>query len=187
MPKSSRGEITSQHPRGGIPRRPQLLRQLGRVDRVVRLARRHLVHEVAADAVHARVLDDHRVAAGARFRDVRAVAVRVAGRAANRRAHVLDGGVGLLAEPHQEHGFDGREVPVGFGVVAFGDALAVGAVEQVVPHDPAAAFAVGGLGGLAVGIGAGGPGGFEPGGVVGVLGKADIPGVLGEGGVPCRA
>lgn len=113
--------------------------------------------------------------AGASVFDVRAVAVGVAARAADGGAHGLDGRVRLLADPHQEHGFDGGEVPRGFRVVAFGDALPVGAVEQVVAHDPAAAFAVGGLGRVAAGVRTGGPRGGEPGGVVGVLGQAGVP------------
>ncbi len=91
--------------------------------------------------------------------DIRTVAIRVACRAADRRAHGLDGRVGLLADPHQEHGFDGREVPDRLRVVAFGDALAVAAVEEVVAHDPAAAFAIGGFDLVAFRIDARGPGG----------------------------
>ena len=145
-PSFSRREIASQHSRRRIPRRPQLLRQLDRVHRVVRLAAGHLVHVIAADAVHAGILDDHRVATGAIVVDVRTVAVGVALGVAGLGAHVLDRRARLLADPHQEHGFNGRQVPSGLRVVAFGDALSVGAVEQVVTHDPAAAFAVGGFG-----------------------------------------
>ena len=127
------------------------------------------------------------MATGAIVLDVRTVAVGVAVRVASRSAHVLDGRVRLLADPHQEHAFNGREFPRGLRVVAFGDALSIGAVEQVVAHDPAAAFAVGGFGQAAGGVGAGGPGGLEPGGVVGVLGETGIPFVVDEGGVPCLA
>lgn len=127
------------------------------------------------------------MAASAIVLDVRTVAVGVAVRVAGLGAQVLDGRVRLLADPHEEHGFNGREVPRGLRVVAFGNALSIGAVEEVVAHDPAAAFAVGGFGQAAGGVGAGGPGGLEPGCVVGVLGEAGIPFVVDEGGVPCGA
>ena len=127
------------------------------------------------------------MAAGTVILDVGTVAVGVTVGVASRGAHGLDGGIGLFADPFQEHGLDGREVPDRLRVVAFGDALSVAAVEQVVTHDPAAAFAVGGFGGVAVRVNPRGPGGAEPGGVVGVLGESGAPCVVSEGGVPCRA
>lgn len=90
------------------------------------------------------------MATGAALVDIGTVAVWVAIRAANGRAHVLDPGAWLLTDPHQKHGFDGCEVSFGFRIVAFGDALPVTAVEQVVAHDPAAAFTIGGFEGIAV-------------------------------------
>lgn len=116
--------------------------------------------------------------------DIRAIAGGIPTRVARRGAHVLDARARFLADPHQEHGFDGGEVADGGRVVAFGDALAVCAVEKVVAHDPATAFAVGGFVFVAVGICTFGPGRGEPGGVVGVLGEAGVPGVVGEGGIP---
>ena len=127
------------------------------------------------------------MAAGAAVIDIGTVAVRIAGRAVDSDAIGLDDGVGLLADPHEEHGFDGGEVAGRDRVVAFGDALPVGAVEQVVAHDPAAAFAVGRLGRVPVGVLARGPRRREHGGVVGVLGQPRVPGVFGEAGVPFRA
>lgn len=91
--------------------------------------------------------------------DIRTVAVGITARVASRSAHGLDGCIRLFADPFQEHDFNGREIPVGYRVVAFGDALPVGAVEHVMTHDPAAAFAVGGLDGVALRVLAFGPGG----------------------------
>ena len=119
--------------------------------------------------------------------DIRTVAIGITRRAPDRGAHVLDAGAGLLANPHQEHGLDGGEVPDGFGVVSFGDALSVAAGKQVMTHDPATTFAVGGVGWVAIGVGALRPGGGKPGGVVGIFGEGRIPFVVGEGGVPCLA
>ena len=116
--------------------------------------------------------------------DLRAVAVGFALRVARRGAHGLDARARFLADPLEEHGFDGGEVADGGRVVAFGDALAVCAVEHVVAHDPAAAFTVRGFDCVAEGVLTGGPGRGEPGGVVGILGEAGIPGVVGEAGVP---
>ena len=121
------------------------------------------------------------------FVDIVAIAVGVAARVVCRGAQGLDGRARLLADPFEEHDFDGREVPGGLRVVALGDALPVAAVEQVVAHDPARALAVGSPGRVAVGVGALGPGGWLPRGVVGVLGEAGVPRVVGEGGVPRRA
>ena len=180
-------EITCQHPGSRITLCAQLLRLLEIVDRVIRLVSRHRVHEVASDAIHPRVLNDHGMTTVATFLDIGTLAIRIATRAANGGAHALDAGTGLLADPHEEHGFDGREVPVGFGVVAFGDALPVAAGEQMMTHDPAVAFPVGSLGGISIRIRTRGPGGGEPGGVVGVLGHGGVPFVVGEGGVPCLA
>lgn len=180
----SLGEITSKQPRRVIIRRPQLLRRLERIDRRIRLALRHLIHVVAADTIQAQILNDHRMPAGAAVLDIGAIAGGIPPRVPRRRAHGLDARARFLAEPHEEHGFDGGEVADGGRVVAFGDALAVGAVEHVVAHDPAAALAVGGFGRVAGGVRAGGPGRGEPGGVVGVLGEAGVPGVVCEGGVP---
>ena len=125
--------------------------------------------------------------AGAGFVNVGAGTVGVPLGVARRGAHGRDAGARLLADPFEEHGFDGGQGAVGLGVVAFGDALARAAREQMVAHDPAAAFAVGGLDLLAVRADACGPGGGEPGGVVGVLGEARTPVVVAEVGVPGRA
>ena len=146
----SPSEITSQHPRRRIPLRAQLLCLFKVIDRVIRLAFRHRIHKVTPDTVHARVLNDHRVTTGAALLDIRAVAIGVAVRAADSGAHFLDTGAWLLTDPHQKHGFDGCEVSLGFCVVAFGDALPIAAVEQVVAHDPAATFAIGSFKGIAV-------------------------------------
>ena len=139
----SRREITSQHPRGRISLRPQFLRLLQSIHRVVRLVcLRHRVHKVASEAVGARVHDDHCVTTSALdtvflvgFQI--AIAVGVTIRVAGRGAHVLDGCVGSFADPHQKHGFDGRDVSNGLGVVPFGDTLTVAPVEQVMAHYPA--------------------------------------------------
>lgn len=146
----SLGEIASQHSRRRISRSAQLLCLFKVIDRVIRLAFRHRVHEVAPDTVHARVLNDHCVTTGAALLDIGTVAIWVAVRATNSGAHVLDPRAWLLTDPHQKHGFDGCEVSLGFRVVAFGDALPVTAVEQVMTHDPAAAFTIGGFKGMAV-------------------------------------
>lgn len=143
-------EITSQHPRSGVALRAQFLRQFDGIDSMIRLARRHLVHVVAPDAAQAGILNNHRVATAAVIHDVRAITVGVTLRVAGCGAHVLDGRIRLLTDPLEEHDFDGREVPGGFRVVAFSDALPVGAVEYVMTHDPTRAFAVGGLGKAAV-------------------------------------
>ena len=90
------------------------------------------------------------MATGAAFFDICTFAIWVAICAADSGAHGLDSGAWLLADPHQEHGFDGCEVSLRFRVVAFGDALPVAAVEQVVTHDPAAAFAIGSFEGVAI-------------------------------------
>ena len=142
------------------------------------------VQKVTADAIHPLILNDDGMPARAALLDIRTLAIGVPVRAANGRAHVLDARARLLADPHEEHSFDGREVAVGLRVVALGDALAVAAGEQMVAHDPAAAFAVGGFKGFAARVGARGPGGREPGGVVGVLGEGGAPFVVGQGRVP---
>ena len=139
----SLGEITSQHPRRRIPLRAQFLCLLKGIDRVVSLALRYRVHEIAPDTIHARVLNDHCVTTRAALLNIGTVAIWVAVRAINGGAHALDSGVGLLTDPHQKHGLNGCEVSIGLRVVAFGDALPVAAGEQMVTHDPAAAFAVG--------------------------------------------
>ena len=146
----SASKITSQHARGVITRRAQLMRQLERIHRIVRLARRHLVHIIAPDTIQASVLDDHRVATLAIVVDVRTVAIGITTDVVRCGAHFLDGCVWLFADPFQEHDFDRSEVPAGYRVVAFGDALPIGAVEQVMAHDPAATFAVRSLCGVAV-------------------------------------
>lgn len=146
-------------------------------DRVIRLfSHWHRVHKVTPDTVHARVLNDHRVATRAALLDVGTVTVWVAVGAANGCAHLLYSGTRLLTDPHQKHGFDGCEIAIGFRIVAFGDTLPVTAVEQVVTHDPAAAFTIG----IVMLV----PGGCKPGGVMGVLGEAGIPFVFLERGVP---
>ena len=140
---SSLGEITSQHPGRRIIRTAQFQCLSGVSGRVVRLALRYRVHEIAPDTILGRVLNDHCVTTGAAFRISVTVAIWVAARAANSGAHALDSGAGLLTDPHQKHGLNGSEVSLGLRVVAFGDALPVAAGEQIVTHDPAAAFAVG--------------------------------------------
>ena len=121
----------------------------------------------------------------AAFFNIRTIAIGVALGVASSGAHVLDGRVGLLADPHQEHGFNGGKIPIGFRVIAFGDALSVAATEQVMAHDPTAAFTVGGLSRVTVRVGTSGPGGREPGGIVGILGKSGTPLILGKRGIPC--
>ena len=181
---TSSSEITGQHSRRGIALRAQLVCFFLVIDRVIKFMIRRRVQEIASDTIHARVLNDNCVTAGAALLDIRTLAIGVAVRAADSGAHVLDTGAGLLTDPHEEHGFDGGEISLGFRVVTFGDALSVAAGKQVVTHDPAAAFAIGCPDGVAIGVNARSPGGCEPGGVVGVFGEGGIPFIVSKGRVP---
>ena len=96
----SPSEITSQHSRCRIALRAQLLCLFKVIDRVIFLVIIRGVHEIAADAVHARVLNNHRVTTGAAFLDIPTVAIWVAIRAADSGAHALDRGAWLLTDPH---------------------------------------------------------------------------------------
>ena len=133
------------------------------------------VQEIASDTIHARILNDNRVTTRAAFLDIRTLAIRVAACLADSCAHVLDTGAWLLTDPHKKHCFDGCEISLRLGIVTFGDTLSVAAREQVVTHDPGAAFAIGCFRGVAIGVNARGPGGCEPGGVVGILGESGTP------------
>lgn len=139
----SRSEIASQHPRGPVILRPQFLRRFKSIHCVVRLVcLRDRVHKVAPETVRTWVHDNHCMTTstlntGFLIGFQITIAVRVTSRAANRSAHVLDGGIRLFTDPHQKHGFDGRDVPNRFGIIAFGDTLTVATVEQVMTHYPA--------------------------------------------------
>ena len=143
-------EITGQHPRRRIALSTQLLCFFKVIDRVIKFMIRRRGQEIASDTIHARVLNDDRVTTFAVVLDIRTLAIGVAVRATDSGAHVLDTGAWLLTDPHKKHGFDWCEISLGFRVVAFGDALSVAALEQVVTHDPAAAFAIGCFEGVAV-------------------------------------
>ena len=143
-------EITGQHSRRRIALGAQLLCFFKIINRVVKFMIRRRVQEIASDTIHARVLNDDRVTTRAALLDIRTLAIGVAVRAADSGAHVLDTGAWLLTDPHKKHGFDGCEISLGLRVVTFGDALSVAAGEQVVTHDPAAAFAIGCFEGVAI-------------------------------------
>ena len=152
-------EVTGQHSRRRIARSAQLLCFFLVVDRVIKFMIGRRVQEIASDTIHARVLNDDRVTTRAALLDIRTLAIGVAVRAVDGGAHVLDTGAWLLTDPHKKHCFDGGEISLGFRVVTFGDALSVTAREQVVTHDPAAAFAIGCPEGVAIRVNARGPGG----------------------------
>ena len=145
------------------------------------------VQEIASNTIHARVLNNNRVTTTAAFLDIRTLAVGIAARAADGGAHVLDTGAWLLTDPHEKHGFDRGEIALGLRVVTFGDTLSVAAFEQMVTHHPGAAFAIGCPNGLASRVNARGPGGCEPGGVVGILGEGGTPFIVSKGRVPSSA
>ena len=184
MTHSLPSEITGQHSRRGIALSTQLLCFFKVIDRVIKFMIRRRVQEIASDTIHARVLNDDRVTTFAVVLDIRTLAIGVAVRVADSGAHVLDTSAWLLTDPHEKHGFDGCEISLGLRVVTFGDALSVAAREQVVTHDPAAAFAIGCFEGVAIRVSASGPGGCEPSGVVGILGEGGIPFIVGKGRVP---
>lgn len=152
-------EITGQHSWRRIALRAQLLCLFLVIDRVIKFMIRGRVQEIASDTIHPRVLNDNRVTARAALLDIRTLAIGVAIRVANGGAHVLDPGAWLLTDPHKKHGFDGGEISLGLRVVTFRDALSIAAGEQVVTHDPAAAFTIRCPDGVAIGVKARSPSG----------------------------